>query len=71
MVLRGVLELLAGSVLIVVACNYRNLASWVWGWWDVVSDPGKFRWKTPERMRIAFGIAGVVIAVVGLATVTR
>jgi hypothetical protein len=72
LILRGVLELLVGSGLVVVACDYRNVALWVWDWADVVVTRRTrwgTPWKSPDRMRIWFGIVGVVFVVLGLVTV--
>lgn len=74
MVLRGVLALIAGSALIGVACGYRGVDVWVWDRADVVFAP-RYRtrwgtpWKSPERMRLQFGVAGVVLLVLGLGSV--
>lgn len=72
MILRGVLELLVGGGLIVVACDYRNVALWIWDWADVVATRRSrwgTPWKTPDHMRIGFGAAGAVFVVLGLVTV--
>lgn len=73
MILRGVLELIAGGGLIVVACDYRNVALWVWDWADVaVTRRSRWGtpWKSPARMRTGFGIVGAVFVVLGLVTVS-
>lgn len=74
MVLRGVLALIVGSAFIVVACDCRNVALWVWDWADVVfSSRYRTRWGTPwkslERMRLQFGSVGVGLVILGLVTV--
>ncbi|AEN11507.1 hypothetical protein K373_02684 [Streptomyces sp. DvalAA-21] len=66
---RGLLGLLVGSGLIVVACDYRNVALRVWDWADlVVTRRSRWGtpWKSPDHMRVGFGIAGAVCAVLGL-----
>jgi hypothetical protein len=67
-----VFELLVGVGLIVVACDYRNVALRVWDWADVVVTRRSrwgTPWKSPDHMRIGFGIAGAVLVALGLVTV--
>ncbi|MFJ9543153.1 hypothetical protein ACIRPX_38765 [Streptomyces sp. NPDC101225] len=76
MLLRGVLALIAGGAFIVVACGWRGVDIWVWDWSDATfSERNRTRWGTPwknlERMRLQFGFMGVVLVILGLATLTH
>lgn len=54
-----------------VACDYRNVALWIWDWADVVVTRRSrwgTPWKSPDHMRIGFGIAGAAFVVLGLVT---
>ncbi|MFJ8006560.1 hypothetical protein [Streptomyces fagopyri] len=74
MILGGVLALIAGCALTVVACGYRGVDIWVWDWADVTSSY-RTRWGTPwtslKRMRLQFGFFGVGLVIAGLVAVTR
>ncbi|MFF3575416.1 hypothetical protein [Streptomyces mirabilis] len=74
MVLGGVLALIAGSALVVVAGGYRGVDVWVWDWADVVFRR-RARYGTPwwslAIMRIQLGIAGAVFLAAGVHTLVR
>lgn len=74
MVLLGVLALIAGSALAVVAGGYRGVDVWVWDWADVAFRR-RTRYGTPwwslAVMRIQFGIVGAVFLVAGAHTLVR
>ncbi|MFE4697229.1 hypothetical protein ACFRIC_09065 [Streptomyces sp. NPDC056738] len=76
MLLRGVLALVAGGALLVVAGGYRGVDVWVWDWADVTFSPRcRTRWGTPwkslGRMRLQCGFVGAGLAIVGLVALTR
>ncbi|MET7287576.1 hypothetical protein [Streptomyces sp. NPDC005573] len=70
--LRGVLALMAGGFLTLVACGFRNLDVWVWDRADAYFSPHhRTAWGTPwkslGRMRLQCGIVGAGLLILGLA----
>ncbi|MFF4900588.1 hypothetical protein [Streptomyces sp. NPDC001068] len=76
MLLGGLLALVAGTGLLLVAGGFRGVDVRVWDWADAYFSPRyRTRWGTPWRspgwMRTQFGAVGVGLVIVGLTAVTR
>ncbi|MFI6355069.1 hypothetical protein ACIBJF_20985 [Streptomyces sp. NPDC050743] len=69
--LRGVLSVIIGIALLMVAFDYRGVSVRVWDWADVLfTDRHRPPWRTPWRsfgsMRLQLGCVGAVLLLLGL-----
>jgi hypothetical protein len=69
-VLRGVLSVIIGIALLMVAFDYRGVSVRVWDWAEVLFTDRYRTWRTPWRsfrsMRLQLGCVGAVFLLLGL-----